>query len=134
MQRVQTFSRTSSLPISSRFRCTLGRKSRLVRRFEWLTLCPKLFVLPQMSHTPAITGSTSAFRTIRPGSGRGRHEIGRWSASAIAKFSRFGAALHGSKELGVSSQLLGLGLRPPISGHLNFTQHRTLVRLVSRSV
>jgi hypothetical protein len=36
-----------------------------VRRFEWLTLCPKLLVLPQTSHFPATAGLPSGCSLCR---------------------------------------------------------------------
>jgi hypothetical protein len=56
MQRVQMFKRFISPLITMCFLCTFGRKSRFVRRFEKLTLCPNDFVLPQTSHCPATEG------------------------------------------------------------------------------
>jgi hypothetical protein len=48
MQREQTSKRTSWPSNTMRFRWTFGLKSRFVRRLEWLTLCPKLLVFPQI--------------------------------------------------------------------------------------
>jgi hypothetical protein len=47
----------------------LGRKRRLVRTFEWLTLCPYCGPLPQIAHFLAMffacsgRGRTGAWRT-----------------------------------------------------------------------
>jgi len=52
-QRVQMFKR-KPIPLTIiRFLCTLGRKSRFVRRFEKLTLLPKVLAFPHTSHFPA---------------------------------------------------------------------------------
>ena len=49
-QRVQMSTRTGCPWSTTCLRWTLGRKSRLVRRFEKLTFLPNVLVLPQTSH------------------------------------------------------------------------------------
>jgi hypothetical protein len=38
--------------------CMLGAQIRFVLMFEWLTLCPKLIVLPQIAQTFAICSTS----------------------------------------------------------------------------
>jgi hypothetical protein len=51
---VHTRARTTLAPIWTRPIWRLGRNLRLVRRFEWLTLCPYCGDFPQISHFQAI--------------------------------------------------------------------------------
>src|SRR2546421_8411561 len=53
-QRVHTRARTTWLPTRTLPTCRLGRKRRLVRTLEWLTLCPYCGPLPQISHLLAM--------------------------------------------------------------------------------
>jgi hypothetical protein len=53
-QRVHTRALTTLPPISTLPICRFGRKRRLVRTLEWLTLCPYCGVLPQMLHFCAM--------------------------------------------------------------------------------
>lgn len=56
MQRVQTLTRlVTPLTVIDR-RCTFGANDRFVRRFEKLTLWPKVRTFPQTSHLPATGG------------------------------------------------------------------------------
>jgi len=50
----EALSLTRRPPINRVLLCVLGRHRRLVRRLEWLTLCPNCGVLPQISHLPGI--------------------------------------------------------------------------------
>ena len=55
-QRVQMLTRSVTPSSVKRRLCTFGLNERLVRRFEKLTLCPKVVVFPQTSHFPATAG------------------------------------------------------------------------------
>jgi hypothetical protein len=52
MQRVQADTRVGRSLISRTAFWTFGRNARFVFRFEWLTLCPNVTVLPQISQRP----------------------------------------------------------------------------------
>ena len=49
MQRVQAYTRRGAPLTSTSVFCTLGSQRRLVLRFEWLTLWPKVAPLPHSS-------------------------------------------------------------------------------------
>lgn len=56
MQFAQMMTRRNLPSIINCLRCRFGRNSRFVRRLEWLTLCPKVLCLPQISQCPPTTG------------------------------------------------------------------------------
>jgi len=56
-QRLHTFNRTRLPPIHNARFCVLGIQRRLVRRLEWLTLCPYCGAFPQRSHLPGIAAT-----------------------------------------------------------------------------
>jgi hypothetical protein len=68
---VQTRAFTSRPPIITLPDCRLGRKRRLVRLLEWLTLCPYCGPLPQISHLLAMVDSLSDGREPRLAGGSG---------------------------------------------------------------
>jgi hypothetical protein len=67
MQEVQARMRLGVPSMTARTRCKLGYQRRLVLLLAWLTLCPKVGPLPQISHTRAIGHYISKVRRVRDG-------------------------------------------------------------------
>src|SRR5438552_9771427 len=61
MHCVQTRIRRTTPFTTTRTRCRLGYQRRGVLLFAWLTLCPAMGPLPQISHTRAIVRSDNEF-------------------------------------------------------------------------
>src|SRR5207245_11779921 len=57
MQLVHTRRRCTLPSTTARTRCRLGYQRRFVLLFAWLTLCPVIGPLPQISHTRAMDRS-----------------------------------------------------------------------------
>ncbi len=67
MQRVQTFMRLVVEPTCTRMRWMFGFQRRLVRRWEWLRLMPKIGFLSQTSQTAAMVLLSLLRRLVAPG-------------------------------------------------------------------
>jgi len=113
MQRVQADTRVGWFLISRTAFWMFGRHMRFVFRFEWLTLWPKLTVLPQISHRP-FTVSPLELSRLRSGPEARSHGLGWRHGSWASQFKRPGRRAS-STSVPVSRTRQARGL-PPVDG------------------